>query len=75
MLCGKPRERAAHWASKAREFARLHNLEVKDVLDMHDHLACVLEWDGAPPAEAEWYAWEQLVDILTPKAVRVCPTT
>lgn len=65
----KPRapQRSAHWHTKARELARLNDLNVAGVLDMHDHLADLLEWEGVPRAEAEWFAWQQTVEILVPK--------
>ena len=65
---GRPRERSGKWEKKARAFAAEHGLELKGVLDMHDHLANILEWDGAPPAEAEHYAWEQVLMYLTPRS-------
>lgn len=67
MKHGRPPQRSRHWRDKASAFAREHGLEVKGVLDMHDHLADLLEWEGADRASAEWYAWEQTVDILTPR--------
>lgn len=65
---GKPPARSGKWKTLARELARTHGLQVDGVLDMHDHLADLLEWQGAPRAEAEHYAWEQTVDILTRSA-------
>lgn len=64
---GKPRERSGLYVTRAKAFAREHGLDVKHVLDEFDHCANLLEWEGAPPAEAEHYAWEQVVLYLTPK--------
>lgn len=65
---GKPPQRSAHWQKKALAFAREHGLEVKGVLDMFDHFADLLEWDGAPRDQAEHYAWEQAIELLKPRA-------
>lgn len=65
--CGKPPERPAHWPKKATAFAREHGLEVKGVLEMLDHLADLLEWEGASRQDAEHYAWEQMLDIMAPR--------
>lgn len=62
----KPPQRSAHWQAKAKAFAAEHGLEVKGVLDLHDHLADIAECIGGHErAAAEFYAWEQTVEILT----------
>jgi len=65
--CGKPKPRASHWHDKATTFAREHGLEVKLVEAEHDHRSDLLEWDGAPRAEAEWRAWNEVVELMTPR--------
>jgi hypothetical protein len=63
---GRPPERSGKWTALARELVRERpDLNLKGVLDMHDSLAGILEYQGAPRAEAEHYGWEQCVDILT----------
>lgn len=63
----KPPPRSAQWIVEAKRLAREHGLNANGVLDMHDHLADLLEWDGAERADAEWRAWQQTVEILVPK--------
>jgi hypothetical protein len=65
---GRVKPRSAQWAAKARELAHQHGLKVDGLLDMHDHMADLLEWEGADRTSAEFYAWEQLVDIVTRSA-------
>lgn len=64
---GRVKPRGAQWIAKAKAFAREHGLAERGVLDMHDHLADLLEWEGASRVDAEFYAWEQVVDIMTPR--------
>lgn len=69
MKHGRIKPRSVQWERKARELvASRPDLKLGGVLDMHDHLADLNEWDGADRATAEFYAWEQLVDIVTRSA-------
>lgn len=64
---GRVKPRAAQWQAKAKAFAREHGLVVEGVLDMHDHLADLLEWQGESRSHAEFYAWKQVVELMTPR--------
>lgn len=66
---GKPKGRSAHWLTKAKDLARELGLNVDGLLDLHDHLADLLEWQGASRSDAEWYAWEQAVDVFRSRRV------
>lgn len=69
MRRSRPPQRGGQWLAKAKAFAREHGLVESGVLDMHDHLADLLEWEGASRSHAEFFAWEQTVEMLTPRRV------